>query len=212
VGQVEGGGVSETCPNSRAPSSPRPAPALTSTEGFEEWTTTRTLSKGQLPQLLHAQRQRLPRLQLWLLRAQGRRWCQGGHQPARRSWAHTRTSASGCLLLRTVRRLPSPPPPASRPHLPGGVGAAQARGARFPQGATLGLGQEALAVQRGFDKAGIAVELHQVEDLRGKQAWVARGQGDARRATCIPGRVIGQATNLREGASCPSRSRFLLPT
>lgn len=41
-----------------------------------------------------------------------------------------------------------------------------ARRARFSQRAPLRLRQEALAIQRGLDKARIAVELHQVEDLK----------------------------------------------
>lgn len=57
-------------------------------------------------------------------------------------------------------------PTAPRPHLSCSLRAAEARGAWFPQGAPLGLRQEALAVQRGLDEARIAVELHQVEDLR----------------------------------------------
>lgn len=73
------------------------------------------------------------------------------------------------------------PPTTPRAHLSRGVGAAGAPGARFPQGATLGLRQEALAVQRGFDKARIAVELHQVEDLRRRRRAVSCRERSASR-------------------------------
>ena len=73
------------------------------------------------------------------------------------------------------------PPTTARAHLSRGVGAAGAPGARFPQGATLGLRQEALAVQRGFDKARIAVELHQVEDLRRRRRAVSCRERSASR-------------------------------
>lgn len=75
----------------------------------------------------------------------------------------------------------SPAPTGRRPHLSRGVRAAKARRARFPQGATLGLRKEALAVQRGFDEACIAVKLHQVEDLRNRR----RG-GELEWALCEP--------------------------
>lgn len=82
-----------------------------------------------------------------------------------------RTSAPGPLL-----------PTCPSPHLSGGIWAAEAREARFRQGASLRLRQEALAVQRGLDKACVAVELHQVEDLRnvhqgGKPESHARSPG-----------------------------------
>ena len=67
----------------------------------------------------------------------------------------------------------TPPPTTTRAHLSRGVWAAGAPGARFPQRATLGFRQEALAVQRGFDEARIAVELHQVEDLRRRRRAVS---------------------------------------
>lgn len=57
---------------------------------------------------------------------------------------------------------------------------------RVGERAAFHLGQDALLVQLGLEKAGVAVELHQVEDLRAQAARVslrssglARGPGEA---------------------------------
>ena len=83
VGQVGGKGFSRFA-YTPALSSRGPAPALTPAEGLAERAAPGALSRRQLPKLFHAERQRLPGLQLRLLRAHGRRWHRAGPQPARR--------------------------------------------------------------------------------------------------------------------------------
>lgn len=109
-------------------------------------------------------------------------------------WALARTQTLGNPCRSALGPLPPTDP---RPHLPRGFWAAEARGTRFGQGAPLSLREETLAVQRGLDKARIAVELHQIEDLR------SRRQGGELESQAGPG-LVGPTLEPAPSASHPS--------
>ena len=181
--------VLQTCPDSRprylcGPLLPSPL-----RKDLRSW---RPSAGGSCPSSSTPSGSDFPGFSFGFCKTHGRHWHCAERQPAGRPWAPPAD----------LHRDTNPTTP--RAHLSRGVWAAGAPGARFPQRATLGLRQEALAVQRGFDEARIAVELHQVEDLRRRRRAVSCGGHSASRQGSRPGPGAWLHRQLRGRAPSPS--------